>query len=357
MNDEDLKVGLIGCGKMGTQPSGRIRSILPPGWLPLSHAEAIQSTPGMNLLAVADPDETRANDAAQQYAVPHVFGDFRKMLSGTALDVVSIATRTKDRCRIIREVVEGGIKGIHAEKPLGVSRREYKETLDLVGAAGVALSYGTTRRFMAIYRKARTMLAEGIIGSVRQVTAEFGKTWLLWNHPHTVDLMLMLSGATEVEWVQAYADFLPEKWNGAILDQDPVIGWGAVQFTNGVQGLITQGRGFQIVVTGDSGSLSIMGNGERIIVRRPSDSSDPYDSGVEEVIPESFMSGTQTAMRELRDAIVNGDSLGVTPREIALSGDILFGLAWSALHDGSRICVPEVPDDFVVTGRVGDQFA
>ena len=44
---DKLRVALVGCGKMGAQPSSRIEAVLPPGWLPLSHAESITSLPDL----------------------------------------------------------------------------------------------------------------------------------------------------------------------------------------------------------------------------------------------------------------------------------------------------------------------
>lgn len=353
----NLRVALIGCGKMGTQPSDRIKAVLPSGWLPLSHAESVKSLPGLDLVALCDGDTERARSAAAAYGVDDVFSDYREMIAAVKPDLVSIATRTEGRCEIIRHLAAHGVRGIHAEKPLGRSRGEYRSALSGIAEHDVAFSYGTTRRFMSVYRKAFDLIAEGAIGAVTQVTVEFGRTWLLWNHPHTVDLMLAFAGCSEIDHVQAQCEFAPEAWDGETLDADPILEFGSVRFANGVQGIITSAPGFNVRVAGESGSLAIRGNGGQLELSRSASAEDPYQSAVESVPVEPRLSGTQTAFSELAHAVQTQGETSITAAEVQLSGDILFGLAWSGIHEGRRTKLEEVPEDFIVTGRVGDLFA
>lgn len=352
-----LKAALIGCGKMGTQPSERIKAVLPSGWLPLSHAESMKSLPGLDLVALCDGDSERVGAAARAYGVTDVFSDHREMIAAVKPDIVSIATRTEGRCEIIRHLAANGVRGIHAEKPLGRSRSEYRSGLSSIAEHDVAFSYGTTRRFMAVYRRALELVAEGAIGAVTQVTVEFGRTWLLWNHPHTVDLMLAFAGCSEIDHVQAQCEFAPEAWDGETLDADPILEFGSVRFANGVQGIITSAPGFNVRVAGESGSLAIRGNGGDLELSRPASAEDPYQSAVEPVAVEPELSGTQTAFSELVQAVQTQGETSITAAAVQLSGDVLFSLAWSGLHEGRRTTIEAVPEDFIVTGRVGDLFA
>lgn len=352
-----FRAALVGCGRMGARPSAGLESAFPPGWLPLSHAEAIQSTPGLDLVALCDVDESRARKASEVFRVSGVYSDWKRMIDEAKPEVLAIATRTAGRCDIIHYAAENGVRGIHAEKPLGRSLAEYDRALEAVRAHDVKLSYGTTRRFMDAYRKARELAQSGELGTLQQITIEFGRTWLLWNHPHSVDLMLFLGGCQQVEFVQAAASFPSGALQGDTLDADPVIELGHVHFANGLRGAITVGTGFNTRVAGDRGNAVVAADGTFLEWETNRDQQRAYQTQRSKWTPDPECSGSQRAFRELTDALERGDGLSITLPEIRLAGSILAGLAWSAIHGGRRVKLGEVPAAFTITGRTGEFLA
>ena len=354
---DKLRVALVGCGRIGAHTPPHVRASCPPGWMPLNHAEAITTTPGLELVAVCDTDAARAEATAKEFGAARWFTDSRKLIEEVRPDLLSIATRTAGRCDIIEFAATHGVRGIHAEKPLGRSREECGRALRAVADRGVQLSYGTTRRYMDVYREAKRQFAEGSFGALQQITLEFGRSALLWTHPHSVDLAVFFSGAGEVEFVQATCAIPPETVQGNTVDDDPKVESAFIQFTNGVRATLTCAGGLHTHLAGDHGTLGIGADGSWLDASRKATSDAAYPLAHERHTPHASLSGTQRAFQELAAAVRSGSTLGIAPGEIALGCDILFAIVWSSLQGGRRVTLAEVPADLTITGRSGTLFA
>lgn len=354
---DKLRVALVGCGRIGAHTPPHVRAACPPGWLPLNHAEAITMTPGLELVAVCDTDTTRAEATAKEFGAARWFTDYRKLIEEVRPDLLSIATRTDGRCNIIEFAATHGVRGIHAEKPLGRSREECQRALAVVAAHDVHLSYGTTRRYMDAYREAKRLFAEGSFGALQQITLEFGRSALLWTHPHSVDLAVFFSGAREVDFVQATVASPPEAITGHIVDADPKVENAFIQFANGVRATLTCAGGLHTHLVGEHGTLTVGADGSWMESNRKAMPNAAYPLAHERWQPDASLSGTQRAFSELATTVRSQGPLGIAPDEIALGCDILFAIAWSSLQGGRRVTLAEVPADLTITGRSGALFA
>ncbi len=354
---DKLSVALIGCGRIGAHTPPHVRAACPPGWLPLNHAEAITTTPGLELVAVCDKDAPRAESTAKEFGASRWFTDYRTLIKEIRPDLLAIATRTAGRCDIIEFAAAHGVRGIHAEKPLGRSREECQRALRAVAAHGVKLSYGTTRRYMDAYRETKRLFAGGSFGALQQITLEFGRSALLWTHPHSVDLAVFFSGAREVEFVQAACALPPEAVQGHIVDADPKVESAFIQFANGVHATLTCAGGLHTHLAGEHGTLTVGADGSWLEWNRKTTPDAAYPLACQRWQPAAGLSGTQRAFQELAAAVRGQGVLGVTPEEIALGCDLLFGIAWSSLQDGRRVSLTDAPADLTVTGRSGALFA
>lgn len=354
---DKLRVGLVGCGRIGAHTPPQVRAACPPGWLPLNHAEAITTTPGLELVAVCDTDAARAEATAKGFGASRWFSDYRRLIEKTRPDLLAIATRTDGRCDIIEFAATYGVRGIHAEKPLGRSRKELQRALRAVAAQGVKLSYGTTRRYMDAYREAKQMFAKGSFGALQQITLAFGHSATLWTHPHSVDLAVFFSGANEVESVQATCAIPSEAVTGLTVDADPKVENAFIQFTNGVRATLTCAGGLHTHLSGEHGTLTVRADGSCLEWNRKTAPDDAYPLAHGRRLPVVTMSGTQRAFSELAEAVRTGGPLGITPEEIALGCDLLFAMVWSSLQGGRRVSPAELPAQLTLTGRTGNLFA
>lgn len=354
----DLTMALIGCGRMGANTTDVTRHNLPPNWLPLSHAEAAASIREIKLVAACDIDEDQARGTAARFGIPNVYSGHQTMLAELHPALISVATRMAPRAEIIEEAIRAGVRGIHAEKPLAQSLRRCTNILGAVEASGTAFTYGTVRRFMDIYRRARGMVQDGLIGTLRHITIEFGSGALFWTHPHTADIAVFFAGSTEIDWVQASTAFDEADWHEdrGELNADPVVECATVRFANGVLATVTSGRGSNVHLGGSDGTLSIVADGTWLEWKRRSEGGVYFTEVGRENSPPAE-SGTARALRELIAAVQGGPPPGLTTAEVLAGARVLFGAAWSSICNGRRVRTDEVPLDFTITGRSGALFA
>ncbi|HLY08069.1 MAG TPA: Gfo/Idh/MocA family oxidoreductase [Planctomycetota bacterium] len=357
MGPDPLRTAVVGCGRIGTWSRPEHAKALPPGWIPLSHADAIRSVPGLSLVALCDSNADNLGRALEAYPGTRPFSDYRALIDDVRPDILSIATRTAGRCDIIEYAARHGVRGIHLEKPISTNLADCTRALSAASAAGVQLSYGTTRRFMDIYAKARDLLASGEIGTLVEVQVQMGRNSLLWSHPHSVDLLIFYSGTSDVDVVHASSPVHPASWAPGLIDDDPVVEHALVRFKNGITGSISSAGGYNVLLCGTEGNLCIGGNGGWIDLRKKSAPEDLYFLDSRRVHVDPTASGTARAFHRLESAVRTGGPPPMPPEEIAANQRILIAMAASALDGGRPIAPAEVDPRFTVTGRFGDKYA
>lgn len=346
--------GLIGCGRIGSNTNASLRQTLPKGWIPLSHAEAIQSNPRLRLAGICDPVESQLRDASARLGVSACFDHHSKLIEELSPVILSVATRTAGRCEIVRAACVAGVKGLHVEKPLGRSIKESEDAISVAREHGVKMSYGTTRRYMEIYRLAAEMVSSGEIGELIQITVEHGRGSLLWHHPHSVDLILFFGNAAGVESIQSTCSMDRGNIQGLLVDEDPIVESAAIKLDNGVVGTVSMTGGMSVRLSGTKGTLAVVGDGSYLEIRR--DGRTPGQLSTETVHISPASSGTQRAFQELVAAIDRGGD-AFPAEHILLSQKILFGCVYSSIERGARVKLSEVPPELTVTGRSGNLYA
>jgi len=348
---------VIGCGRIGTFTRPELRQGLPRGTVPVNHAEAIQACNNLRLVALCDINRDSLGRASLDYGVANGYTDFRSLIQEIRPAIVSIATRTAGRCEILKFAAEHGVKGIYIEKPISNSVAECREAIAVAVSKGAHLSYGTYRRFMDIYRYAKDLLRQGEIGELLQISVELGQTLLMWNHPHSIDMMLYFSDCCEVEYVQGACRFgAAYDESRQLLDDDPVVEQAIIKFKNGVSGVVVSRGGGNVTLCGTKGNLVIAADGSWIDLQKKNQNT-PYFTQISRLEVEPLMSGVQRAFSELAMAVREGTPLSITPLEIETSQKILLGIAYSAIQYGQRLTLERIPDSFFVTGRFGDLLA
>jgi predicted dehydrogenase len=165
--------------------------------------------------AVVDPGPG-ARELGAAIGVPW-FSDYREMLERGVARAVIVATPNATHADVGIACIERGLP-VLMEKPIADTVVEAQRLCDAAAAAGVPLMVGHQRRHNPILRRARTLIADGVVGRPVSVTAM--ATWLkpdsyfepawrrqagggpvLINLIHDIDLLRFLIG--EVETVQA----------------------------------------------------------------------------------------------------------------------------------------------------------
>lgn len=343
---------------MGAQPSARLNGQVPDGWLPLSHAECLSLLPGVRLEALCDLDENTVTAAARQYQGAAGFTDYEHLLREKRPALLAIATRTPAKAAIIEGAVAAGVRGIYIEKPLATNIHDSRRLLELLSASGVKIAYGVNRRYHATYRRARQLAAEGVVGEIGSIVVEHGLAPLLWSHPHAMDLILFLSGASravEVQATLAERSFLRQE--PLLVDSDPEIESAFFRMNNGVTAAVTTTRGLNVRIAGAKGNLTVHADGAFLQIDREGGPPRGYFMAHEFLQPEHSTSATIMAMTELAKAVRDGGDGPIPPAAIASGTEMLLGCAWSHIQRGRRVIVEEIPVDLVVSGRSAGFYA
>ena len=353
-----MKAAVVGCGRMGAEPSKRLEGLIPAGWLPLSHAEAILATEGLELVALCDMDRELLAQRGDMYGVSALFTDFRELIETAKPDLITIATRTPAKCGIIEYACRNGVKGLYVEKPLANSLAECRQALSEIERAGVKIAYGVNRRYHPVYRHAKELILNGEIGQIVEVVLEHGQAQLLWAHPHSVDLVLFFLNAPELVSVQA--SLLPEtviQEGGLKIDSDPIIQNAFFKFETTATASIVRSGGLNTKIAGETGNIIVHADGSYIQLNRAHERQAAYFVGHEVRHSLSQTSATVTALTELREAMTSSSLSPISPREIELGIQMLMGCVWSHLVGGRCVETRDIPAQCVVTGRYKDQYA
>lgn len=357
MSSRKIRVGIVGCGRMGVLPRPGLRERMGPNWFPLSHADAVLQVPEMSLVACCDTDRSLAEAAGISHGAKLIYSDYEKMLREAELDVLCVATRGDVRPEILCAAAAAGIRAIHCEKPLAHSIALAEKAVAAMERAKIAFSYGTLRTYMPVYRKALAEIREGRIGPLQSMTAKFGRAALLWTHPHSVGLLNMFADNSPVDFVQASLRLDMSKKSGPI-DCDPVVLSAVVSFSSGVTGHIVDQPGLTLDLSGSDGFISVVGDGAWTVHgdHATGTGCDP-DRNWSFERDETQISGRTLAMLELRDALLQDAPVSLSARDALKEHRLLVGFVQSHLEGGRRVAVDDIDPNLIVTGRTDGRVA
>jgi len=166
-----LGVGMVGYAFMGAAHSQAWRSAARFFELPL--------TPQMNVLA--GRDRARATAAAERLGWASVETDWRRLVERDDVELVDICTPGDTHADIAIAALAAG-KHVLCEKPLANSVAEAEAMADAAAAAaarGVRSMVGFTYRRVPAIALARQLVAEGRLGAIRHVRAQYLQDWLV----------------------------------------------------------------------------------------------------------------------------------------------------------------------------------
>lgn len=325
---DDLRVCLIGCGRMGATIDDEV-----PTDIPYSHAAGHCAAEGVELVAVCDALADKVKAIQERYDVPRGYTDYREMIEQEQPDIVSVATRPGPHAEIVEFLAESKVKGIYCEKPLCCSMEEADRILAACEAHNVKFNYGTNRRYQPMYQKMRALIESGMIGELKTVIAYCGPGGVQWSHTHMADMLMLLAGDPDVKSVQAAVGAADTDWVGNRLPRDPGLHMGFVRFANGVLGYHTASAGYEFEANGSKGSLRALDNGGSLQFR-------PMNGDIEIIEGIRFSRGTVECVEDLRDAIrTDGPTLGGV-QLACRSQEIILGFVASGREQGASVSLP-----------------
>ncbi|MEH7129716.1 Gfo/Idh/MocA family oxidoreductase [Neobacillus drentensis] len=151
-----LRVGVIGCGSIAQH----------------RHLPEYQANKNVELVAVCDSNEERANQIAAKYEV-EVYTNYEELLSSGTVDAVSVCTPNYLHAPISIAALNAGLH-VLCEKPMSTSKQEAEAMIAAAKESGKKLMIAHNQRFVASHQRARQLIASGEIGKIYSFRTAFG---------------------------------------------------------------------------------------------------------------------------------------------------------------------------------------
>ncbi|MEM1376866.1 MAG: Gfo/Idh/MocA family oxidoreductase [Pseudomonadota bacterium] len=133
---------------------------------------AIMKSANGVISAIASRDPAKAQTLASSYNAPHAFGSYQDMLDSDVIDGVYIPLTTNAHVEWAIKTADAG-KHALVEKPLALNADDILPVIEARDRNGVIVSEAFMVTYHPQWMKVRELLAEGAIGTLRQVDAAF----------------------------------------------------------------------------------------------------------------------------------------------------------------------------------------
>lgn len=174
---QEIKWGIIGCGGIAHM-----------------FAESLAALGHGILLAGASRTPGRAQAFAGKHGMERVYTDYEALVADPDVDAVYIATTHNFHFENARLCLENG-KHVLCEKPFTVNAAQMAELIALAREKNLFMMEALWARFLPAVNKLRELLAEGAIGEVRTVRADFSIDGLGFGEGHRLRNKALAGGA------------------------------------------------------------------------------------------------------------------------------------------------------------------
>ena len=241
--------------------------VLATGGIAATFTADVRRLEGAEVVAVASRSEASAKAFADRFEIPRAYGEWAGLVADPEVDVVYVATPHAAHRAAAGLALEAG-KAVLCEKAFTLNAREARELVALAGERGLFLMEAMWMYCNPVIRRMTELIADGAIGDVRMVQADFGVQGpfgpdhrlrdpalgggaLLDLGVYPVSLAQLILG--EPDRVQADALLSPE---GVDLNTAMLLGW-----DSGATALlscsVTAGTASTATVTGTAGRIEL----------------------------------------------------------------------------------------------------
>jgi len=143
---KEIKVGVIGCGRIG-----------------IVHLGAISKCPNVTPVIVSNPTVSKAEAAAKQFNVARFTADAMDVITDPEVDAVWICSPSQYHPEQIKACAANG-KHVFCEKPIATDLAETVEAINACNEAGVKLMIGLQRRFDENFKRVKKAIQNKEVG-------------------------------------------------------------------------------------------------------------------------------------------------------------------------------------------------
>jgi predicted dehydrogenase len=156
MNTRKVRWGVIGAGRIAHQFAADFTHV--------SNAE---------LVAVAARDRSRAREFAKRWSIPAAHAGYQSLYEADDVDAIYIATPHTLHFEQATAALRAG-KAVFCEKPITVSADQCRQLIAEAARQQRYLAEAMWTLFLPAIRQAQAWVAEGRIGTLTQISADFG---------------------------------------------------------------------------------------------------------------------------------------------------------------------------------------
>ena len=353
-----LKLGIVGCGNMGT-----------------NHAKNILGgkVPNVELCAICDSSEIRREALSNLFPDIPLFDSAEALFSSGLCEAVIIATPHYDHPKLTIAAFEAGLHAL-TEKPTGVYTKQVAEMNEAAEKSGKVFGIMYNQRTNPVYRKLRDMIQEGQLGHIKRITWTithwyrpqayhdsnvWRSTWkdegggaLINQNPHQLDLWQWMFGMPD----KIFARVFFGKYHNIEVEDDLVA---LFEYDNGTLGEYITSTGEapgtnRLEVACDMGKIVIEDNRmifhRNVISEREFEKTNTIPFGMPECwkceLPVDFSGGEQHSgiLKNFAEAVLNGTPL-IARGEEGINGLTLSNAVHLSGWTGETVDVKHFPHD------------
>ena len=138
---------------------------------------------GLNPVAIASRTRANATKTAERHGIAKVYDTYEELLDDPSIAVLDIAVPPNAQLALIKAACQRKtVKGILAQKPLGMDYAEALEAVTACEAAGIKLAVNQNMRYDHSVRAAKTLLTNGTLGDPIFATIDMRAIphWMPW---------------------------------------------------------------------------------------------------------------------------------------------------------------------------------
>jgi predicted dehydrogenase len=165
--NKDIKIGCIGAGFIMAD----------------CHLVAYRKA-GLNPVAISSRSVETAKKVAARHQIETVYATYQELLADQSIEVVDIAVPPDVQLGVVEQAVKHAdhIRGILAQKPLGINYAQAQRIVRLCEEAGITLVVNQNMRYDHSIRGAKSLLDQGAFGQPVTATIDMRAIphWMPW---------------------------------------------------------------------------------------------------------------------------------------------------------------------------------
>lgn len=138
------------------------------GYFAQFHLDGWRRIPGVELVALGDLEEKKAQALAARFSVPRAYGVVADMLDAGGVDLVDIVAPPVAHSALLGEAAKRGLAAV-CQKPFGRSYAEARALAQLAARAGITVAVHENFRFMPHFREMKRWVDAGRLGAIHSI--------------------------------------------------------------------------------------------------------------------------------------------------------------------------------------------